>query len=262
MKKRFLVSLISLICIISYSCRVSDKVVFLNVGQGDSSLIYINNEVILIDVGEFDYTSLNLSKYIPLFTKNIDHLIITHAHKDHYGGLNYLLKYYDVKNVYIPNDCKYVGDYNYYIQELNRKGSRIYYVSYLYVNSNGIDVLTNGKVCEDDFKEINNTSIIVITNINNTRILFMGDSEKEREGELIDLYGEYIKNIDYVKVGHHCSETSSSNEFIHAISPKNVICSFGLDNEYNHPSYDVIDRYLSIKSRILYTYTGNIVIVP
>lgn len=257
--------LIIILVLLSLSLKFSSnrgKVVFFNVGQGDSSLIYINDFVILIDTGEYDYTNLSLSKYIPLFRKRIDYLIITHAHLDHYGGIEYLLNYYDIDNIFLPNDCEYDERYNELIKRIDKIGVKLHYASMLSIDQNGFDIIRAGVDCLNDHRNINNTSIIVLLEMNEKRFLFMGDSEKEREYELVNEYHDYIMNIDYLKVGHHCSDTSSSDIFIEVVKPRYVVCSFGLDNRYKHPSYNIIDNFLLINSHLLYTYVGNIVIVP
>lgn len=83
-----------------------NSIVFLNVGQGDSILINVGSNQLLIDVGYDRKVVDSISKYMPIFDRTIEYLVITHNHFDHYGGINDLLRYYKVSNViFVKQDC-------------------------------------------------------------------------------------------------------------------------------------------------------------
>ncbi len=264
MKDRIVTLVVVIFSVFIYNFSIEDVVVFMDVGQGDSSIIYSNDELIVIDGGEFDYLTTKLSKYIQLGRREIDHLVITHPHSDHYLGIYHLLKYYQINNLYIPNVCVDDVEYDEIIRRLENSGASVYKVRMMYIDLKGdentISILEKAKDCKDEDINVNNQSIIVLMQNINDKYLFMGDSEKEREVELIEKYGNKLKNITYLKAGHHCSDTSSSIDFITISKPKNVICSYGVDNRYGHPSISVIEDFKNINSNIFHTIRGDIVV--
>lgn len=264
MKDR-IVTLIVVICsVFIYNINVKESIVFIDVGQGDSSIIFTNYELIVIDGGEFDYLNTKLSKYIQLGKRKIDHLIITHPHSDHYLGINHLLKYYQVENLYIPNICVDDIEYIDLIKKMERSGVNIYKARMMYIDTKGdtntISVIEKAKECKDEDANVNNQSVIVFLQNEADKYLFMGDAEKEREVEFLEKYGNKIRDIAYLKAGHHCSDTSSGIAFITILNPKNVVCSYGEDNKYGHPSIGVIDSFKGLNSKIFHTIYGDIVV--
>ena len=91
-----------------------------------------------------------------------------------------------------------------------------------------------------DYGNENDNSSVIYTELNNHKFLFMGDAGVEVEEDLIEKYN--LKNIDVLKVGHHGSKTSSNEEFINEIDPKNSIISVGKNNRYGHPNKAVLDN--------------------
>ena len=92
----------------------------------------------------------------------------------------------------------------------------------------------------NDYKNENDNSNVIYTNINNNKFMFMGDAGVETEKDLIDKYD--LNNIDVLKIGHHGSRTSSSKEFIDEINPRYSIISVGKNNRYGHPNDNVLEN--------------------
>lgn len=90
-----------------------------------------------------------------------------------------------------------------------------------------------------EYNNENNNSSVIYFNFDNFKFLFMGDAGVEREKDILDKYN--LKNIDFLKVGHHGSKTSSSEEFIDKIKPNYSIISVGKNNRYGHPNKDVLN---------------------
>ncbi len=206
---------------------------FIDVGQGDSTLIKLahNKGTILIDT----YNNIEFLKSKKIDT--IDYLILTHSHDDHIGSLNEILHNFNVKNIIISKFDHY--DYlnkEYYNFQTVVSGDSIY------INSLKIEVL--GPINEN--KNINNISIVLRFELENYIFLFTGDMEADEEKELISKYNEYLKS-DFLKVSHHGSNTSSSNLFLNNVKPDYAIISVGLNNSYNLPSIETIDRLKKYK---------------
>ena len=218
----------------------------IDVGQGDSFLLIRNKHSILIDTGGIqDNTyeewkrrkknySLVENKTIPILNSrgvnSLETLIITHGDNDHIGEANKLVKSIKVKNIII--NC---GIINYLEKELikNRKYKQC--ISYLYFGNTKIYFLQT-----KDYNNENENSNVIYTEIDNVKMLFMGDAGVKKEKDILKEYA--ISNIDILKVGHHGSITSSSEEFIKVMNPTISLISVGENNKYGHPDKIVLNR--------------------
>ena len=242
-KKYYPIYLLILILFIHYNIPSFTNISYItmiDVGQGDSILIHSNKESILIDTGGkvSSNTSIAENTIIPILKslgiKRIKYLILTHGDYDHMGESLNLIENFKVKTVIFN-----VGNYNYLEQELIKKLNKKkipYYqnVEELSLNKNKLYFL-NTKLYDNE----NDNSSVIYTNINNNKILLMGDAGVGVEEELIKKYN--LKNIDILKVGHHGSKTSSSIDFINYINPKISLISVGEDNKFNHPNQEVLE---------------------
>ena len=114
-----------------------------------------------------------------------------------------------------------------------------------YIGDLRIDVLgplSDGCLLAATQKSINNTSLVLRVSTDVNSFLLMGDAEKQYEKVLVDKYGTLL-SAKVLKAGHHCSDTSSTQGFISAVSPELVICSTGAGNSYGHPSKSVLERF-------------------
>ena len=224
----------------------------IDVGQGDSVLIELpNNKIVLVDTGgtmtykdeewqkRRNQYSLANSIIIPYLKsrgiKKIDYLILTHGDYDHMGEAINLVNNFKVEKIIF--NC---GGYNDLEQELikvlDKKKIKYYScIKQLNIDNNNLYFLNNG-----DYDNENNNSNVIYTELNNYKLLLMGDASVEVEEDLIEKYN--LQDIDILKVGHHGSKTSSSNEFINEVNPKYSIISVGKNNRYGHPNDEVLDN--------------------
>ena len=226
-----------LIGILSYKLPYStERVIFFDVGQGDSILIQKGNFEILIDGGAYDSVIYKLGEYMKWNDKLIDVVVITHMHDDHYMGIKYLLERYDIGLFLLsPNCgelCKEFKSYNYI--EVNNG------MNFKYQSIN-IDILWPRVGGLDD--NLNNDSIVLLLKYLDKKILLMGDAEKEVEETILEEYGGYIIDVDILKAGHHCSRTASTYNFLEITDPDISICSCGEDNRFGHPHEETIDNF-------------------
>lgn len=220
----------------------SFTVTYLDVGQGDSIFIkYPHNQGnILIDTGGIvnsDY-QVAINKTIPYLKSfgvtKLDYLILTHGDYDHMGDSNLLVNNFKVKNVVF--NC---GPINTLEKELNKllKEKQIpsyYCINKISIKNNKLEFL-NTKHYDNE----NDNSNVIYTNYNNYRFLFMGDAGLSKEKDILKKYN--LESIDFLKVGHHGSNTSSSEEFITNIHPKYSLISVGKNNKYGHPKESVLE---------------------
>ena len=213
---------------------------FINVGQGDSTIIHYNNKTVLIDTGGkvgstnsiVKNTTINILKQKGI--KKIDYLVLTHGDYDHIGEASILIENYRVEKVVF--NC---GSYNYLekgLIKLLKKNNIKYYTCIKELNIGTKLYFLNTKEYNDE----NNNSIVIYTELNGHKFMFMGDAGADREKDIIDKYN--ISNIDVLKVGHHGSSTSTSIEFIEEMNPKYSIISVGKNNRYGHPNKEALNN--------------------
>ncbi|MGN1379962.1 MAG: DNA internalization-related competence protein ComEC/Rec2 [Bacilli bacterium] len=213
-------------------------VYFLDVGQGDSSLIYSKHKVILIDTGGNDNIKVsdNTIKFLKSTGKSkINYLVLTHGDYDHMGEAMNLVNNFKVEKVIF--NC---GEFNELEKDLIKvldKKKILYYscIKELNIDDNKLYFLNN-----KDYGNENDNSSVIYTKLNNYKFLFMGDAGVEVEEDLIEKYN--LQDIDVLKVGHHGSKTSSSKKFIDEIEPKYSIISVGKNNRYRHPNKEVLNN--------------------
>lgn len=229
------------------------NVYYLDIGQGDSSVIRFKDKTILIDTGGviYDNSKYVSNTYIPFLysvgSKKIDYLIITHGDMDHIGNAKYIIKNINVSNV-IFNCGNYNKLENELIDELLKYNIKYYScIKKLDIEGNKLEFL-NTSECNNE----NDNSSVIYFNYNNYKFLFMGDAGIEKEKEILEKYN--FKNIDFLKVGHHGSDTSSSKKFINVINPKYSIISVGKNNKYGHPKESVLNN---LKNSYIYRTDKN-----
>ena len=230
--KQYFILLIIFIFVIKNINKLDTScyIYFLDVGQGDMALIKYKDEAILIDTGPklynttYEITDNHIKFFHSIGVNDIDLLVITHGDNDHIGNANYLINNFKVDKIIINN-----GEFNDKEQSLplNKiiKGYKSKLNFYTLEHS----------ICAEE----NCNSVINYLNVYDKNILFMGDADKTVEEELIKTYN--LNNIDILKVGHHGSETSSSEDFINKINPKYSIISVGKNNRYGHPNDNVLN---------------------
>ena len=243
-KKNKLIILIILM-IFHYNINIfnsSVQITALDVGQGDSILIKFphNKSNILLDTGGLiispNYT-LTKSITIPYLKssgiKIVDYLILTHGDYDHMGEAINLVNNFKVEKVIF--NC---GPYNdlekELIKVLDKKKIKYYScISELNIGNKKLSFLQT-----KEYDNENDNSNVIYTELDGYKFMFMGDASSTTEKEIINKYN--LPDIDVLKVGHHGSKTSSSEEFIKEMNPKYSIISVGKNNRYGHPNKEVL----------------------
>ena len=202
------------------------QVTFINVGQGDSTLVRIKNHSYLIDTGGLTYNDIATNSLIPFLKKNriysLDAVFLTHNDFDHSGGFESLADHFDVKNVY---------DYS----NFNEFDSTIFKVD-------------NLNIYKDLWEDENDKSLVLKFELGDTSFLIMGDAPSKIEEQIIK--DNPTLDIDILKVGHHGSKTSSSLEFLKVVTPKEAIISCGKNNIYHHPNEETLENLKKVNAKI------------
>lgn len=245
--KKILIMIIALIihANINYFNRYP-VLTMIDVNQGDSILIELphNKGNVLIDTGGYYNSSLTENTLIPYFLsrgiKQIDLLILTHGDFDHMGEAIKLVNTFKVKKVIFN-----IGDYN----KLENKLIEILDIKninyYRGIDNLNIDKYKLQFLNTKEYDNENDNSNVIYLELNSYKFLFMGDAGVNREKDILDKYD--IKNIDFLKIGHHGSDTSSNREFINYINPKNSLISVGKNNKYGHPKKEVLNTLSNTK---------------
>ncbi len=258
----------SLLAYISLTSGNKQKltVAFLNIGQGDA--IFIDSpsgNQILIDGGPSRSVLRELGKVMPFYDKSIDVVIATHPDSDHISGLNDVLDKFKV-DLFIEPGVE--GDTGTYAELKNRVIAEN--AKTIEARRGMIIDLGDGAVLQilyptlnPDGMETNTASIVARLVYGESEFLLTGDSPENIEKYLVNLESkamlssvkpyESLLDSDVLKAGHHGSKTSTSEEFVSAVSPKYAVISSGKDNRYGHPHKEVLDSLTKFGSQILRT---------
>ncbi len=222
--------------------------IFIDVGQGDATLFHSAGKTMLIDTGGklFSSSSLASDTLVPLLhslgIRSLNYLILTHGDYDHMGEGITLVESFKVGKV-IFNSGKYNDLELALIQVLNEKNIPYYQNIQELRMGNQSFYFLNRQLYDDE----NDNSMVLYTELHGIKLLFMGDAGVEVEEDLLEKYN--FRDIELLKVGHHGSKTSSSEEFIHKINPRYSIISVGKNNWYHHPNEEILNR---LKNSVIY----------
>ncbi|TAN57693.1 MBL fold metallo-hydrolase [Patescibacteria group bacterium] len=256
------------------------KIAFLDVGQGDSILIRTREgKNVLIDGGPDKSVLYKLEKHLPWYDRTIDAMILTHPHADHLIGLIETAKRYDVKRIISTGVVHTTPEYLEWLNLIKekkipaepfKKGDRL-------MLDNGISMTAlwpEGSLVGERVDDLNNSSLALLLQTPNEKILLMGDAQEEIEKNLIQNYSSIkrssekrvnagnldIENITILKTGHHGSRFATSSEFLNAVKSKYAVISAGANNQFGHPHLDALKRLHDSGAKILRTdESGDII---
>ena len=245
------------IFVIYYSSIKPDGLVhiyFLNVGQGDSILIKTaNNQYILIDGGPNNSAIKLVDRVLPVGTRKLDLVILTHPHADHAVGLIEIANRYQIGE-FVFNGLPYTTEtYNTLLNLIEARNIDINIVDesdkyefgestldIIHPFNDGVDINVNP----------NDTSIVSIFDYLDFELLLTGDISIDVEKQLIQ--NGSIFDIDVLKVGHHGSRTSTSRNFLNILKPEASVIGVG-KNQFGHPHSETLNRITNISSQVFRT---------
>ena len=254
---------------------------FLDVGQGDASLIdFTNGEQMLVDCSQDSRILSALGRVMKFYDNEIDYLVVSHPDLDHYGGCEDVLRRFDVKHI-ITNgfDKDYDSAWRSFKQAILDEGAEWKIIdknwildignskiNFLYPDhSLAVDasVPESGKAANSNY-----TSIIFELVFKDKKVLFVGDAGEEEENYIVKKYGSTSSpqvgadlDVDVLKVGHHGSYRSSSDAFLKLVTPQVAVISVGANNSYGHPSNRTLVRLERASSTIYRTDIDKDVVV-
>lgn len=226
---------------------------FINVGQGDS--VYIkapNGEDILIDGGNNAQGDDVVAYLQKQKVDDIEILIATHPDSDHIGGLDTVLSAFRVEQVYAPRVSHTSQTYKDFLNAVKREGLKIKTAQKgVSLGLKDVSAMFVGPVKSYSTSDTNDWSAVLKLTYGKKSFLFTGDAETKSENDMIA--SKQNLRADVLKVGHHGAKTSTSTAFLNAVKPTYAVISVGKDNNYGHPTAEVLNRLKSYKVNIFRT---------
>lgn len=228
------------------------EVHYIDVGQGDATLIKCGSHAMLIDGG-----NNNKGTTVQLYLKkqgveSLDYVIGTHPDADHIGGLDVIVYKYNCDTVIMPDYEKDTKTYQELVDVIHDKNMKITYPvvgeQYALGEAKFTIIAPNSNSYGGN---ANDYSVAILLEYGKNRFLFTGDAEEASEAEM--LTNGIDISADVYKVAHHGSRSASTQEFLNAVHPKYAVISCGEGNSYGHPHAEVLNRLRSMGVEVFRT---------
>lgn len=231
-----------------------DKVVFLDVGQGDSILFQKGTQQVLIDGGPGSLVLSRLGEELPWFDKKVEVVIATHPDKDHLEGLLQVVRRYDVSLVLLPAvphtsalQESWLRELEHMMRDTKGQVRLVQRGQHLVLGSLDFEMLSPWpELIQGLGGKTNNGSVIARADYDDLSVLLTADAEEIVERQLVQRETSGKLKTDILKVGHHGSKTSTSEALLQAVSPKMAVISVGAKNTYGHPTQQILDRLAGV----------------
>lgn len=217
-------------------------VYFLDVGQADSILLSNNGHYMLIDAGSNEDGPKLVNYFKSLGITKFDYVIATHAHEDHIGGMDDIIKNFDIGTFYMPDLITTTKTFEDVLDALSEK-QIAFETPTIDQEFSFSDTKITTLYVNNEAKNLNDSSIVLRLKHGTNTFLFTGDASTKVEKQLLN------KNIasDVLKVGHHGSRYSTSKEFLNKVNPQYAIISVGINNTYKHPHDETLKKLIDKK---------------
>jgi len=242
---------------LTYNAPRNLEVNFLDVGQGDAVLIKTpGGQNVLIDGGPDKTVIKRLGENLPWWDKQIDLMILTHPHDDHVTGLIEVLKRYRVKRILYTGATHNAPNYLTWLKTVRDKEVPLTIVdkarTVALSQSVKLEILYPEKsLLNKTLADLNDSSIVLQLIYGQNKFLLTGDAGLAVEKALLASGADLA--ADVLKVGHHGSEYSTSQEFLDKVKPRLAVIMVGKDNDFGHPNLRIIKRLERAGARIFRT---------
>ncbi len=216
------------------------EVHYIDVGQGDATLVTCDGHAMLIDAGDYSKGTAIQNYLQKQKIKKLDYLILTHPDSDHIGGAPVIITKFEIGRVFVSNYEKDNKTYQKLIQALDNK--RLKYTTpetgtQYALGTAKITILAPNNVYDNP----NDASVALMLQNGKNKFLFTGDAGEDAEQDILET--DIDLSADVYKAGHHGSSTSTSRDFFEAVSPSCAVISCGEDNSYGHPHAETLNTF-------------------
>lgn len=211
---------------------------FIDVGQGDCTLIESKGHFALIDAGEYSERKKVISYLYKEGVEHLDFIISTHPHSDHCGSLSEVIRHFDTPMLISPNADSDSPSWEYVLDACDERGVQYETPEVFDTYKVGAATLTVLSPATDAvYSNLNNYSVITRVEYGNSSFMLTGDAEALVEKELVRSGCDL--SADVLKCGHHGSSSSTCEQFLQAVNPAAAVISCGKNNDYGHPHKEV-----------------------
>ncbi|MFH1826543.1 MAG: DNA internalization-related competence protein ComEC/Rec2 [bacterium] len=247
---RWLTVCLAIFCVIFWNAALSEAsgnlaITVLDVGQGDAIFIDCpSGKKILIDGGDIE---MGNKVIVPFLRKKgiseLDLVVLTHPHGDHVGGLPEVLEKIKVKTVLEPGFDYNSNCYREFLKLIKQNNIKYHLARAGQVLDFGAGVKADVLYPTLPFLEnCNNVSVVLHLKYGQFSMMLTGDNEREGEEIILERYSESVLASTILKVGHHGSNTSTSDHFLAAVKPKLAVISCGRNNKFRHPHQVTVNK--------------------
>lgn len=223
---------------------------FFDVGQADSILVQSAGVNMLIDAGTNNMGNTVVQNLKDLGITKINYLVGTHPHEDHIGGMDDVINNFEIGTIYMPKVQTNTKTFEDVLDAISNKGLTITTPEVWYVFEVGntkCEVMCAGTGTTEENSNLNLSSIVIKMVYGEESFLFMGDAEEKNESS------RQWPQATVLKVGHHGSDTSSSESFLNQVKPEISVISVGINNTYGHPKKTTLDKLNALGTSIYRT---------
>ncbi len=222
------------------------RVHFIDVGQGDSILIQSGEDAMLVDGGTNESGGIVVNYLKSQGIKRLNYLVGTHPHEDHIGGLDDVIRSFEIGTVIMPDTAHTTRTYEDVLDALLEKELSVTLPvpgeSFGLGDASFTILAPDERIMAeaDRTDDLNNMSVGLRLVYGSTAFVMCGDAETLSEEAMVE--SGIPLQADVLKLGHHGSSTSSSEAFLEAVSPSSAIISCGRDNSYGHPHQETLEK--------------------
>lgn len=235
------------------------QIMFLDVGQADSTLIQAAGKSMLIDAGNNEDGETIVSILQAQGIETLDYIIPTHPHADHVGGMDDVINAFDIGKVIMPNATSTSQTFEDMLDAMETKGLSATTPIVGDTYTLGDCSFTILAPVWDYGDDMNNWSVAIQLVHGENSFVFTGDAEEEAEEDMLAT-GLNLQG-DVFQAGHHGSNTSNTEEFLDAVNPKYVVISCGEGNSYGHPNEEILERFAERNIEVYRTDTQGTIIM-
>ena len=216
---------------------------FIDVGQGNCTLVHMGDTAILVDSGEVGAAQTVISYIKNLGIDELDCVLVTHPHSDHMGAMTKILYEFEIKDLIMPEIPEDIiptnSTYEKFLTAVSDNAENVIPaeagMTYSYGEMN-LEILAP----LHGYDNLNDMSAVSRVSFGETSVMFMGDASTAVEKDLLNTGKDF--SADIINIGHHGSKTASSQKWLEAVNPGFAVICCGAGNEYGHPHSVVTER--------------------